>query len=82
VQNGNCLEARLEKGETPEACLNRELKEELNCDVVVGNLLLTEVLEVIPGKLVLIIAYQCRLLTKKRTSPSAMNTKMHAYFHR
>jgi 8-oxo-dGTP pyrophosphatase MutT (NUDIX family) len=55
---------RLEKGETPEACLTRELKEELNCEVVVGNRLLAEVLEVIPGKFVLIIAYQCRLLTK------------------
>ena len=53
---------RLEKGETPETCLTRELKEELNCDIVVGNLLLAEVLEVIPEKFVLIIAYHCGLL--------------------
>lgn len=55
---------KLEKGETPEACLTRELKEELNCEVVVGNLLLAEVLEVIPEKFVLIIAYQCRLMAQ------------------
>jgi len=55
---------RLEKGETPEACLTRELKEELNCEVIVSNLLLAEVLEVIPGKFVLIIAYQCRLMAQ------------------
>jgi 8-oxo-dGTP diphosphatase len=52
---------RLEKGETPEACLQRELNEELGCAVAVDKLLLAEVLEVVPGKLVLILAYHCLL---------------------
>jgi 8-oxo-dGTP pyrophosphatase MutT (NUDIX family) len=47
---------RLEKGETPEACLQRELNEELSSTVEVG-----EVLEVVSGKLVLILAYHCLL---------------------
>ncbi|MBV9876009.1 MAG: NUDIX domain-containing protein [Verrucomicrobia bacterium] len=52
---------RLEKGETPEACLIRELNEELDCAVAVDKLLLAEVLEVVPGKRVLILAYRCLL---------------------
>ena len=52
---------RLEKNETPEACLQRELNEELGCAVAVDKLLLAEVLEVVPGKLVLILAYRCLL---------------------
>jgi 8-oxo-dGTP pyrophosphatase MutT (NUDIX family) len=36
---------RLEKGETPEACLIRELNEELGCAVAVDKLLLAEVLD-------------------------------------
>jgi 8-oxo-dGTP pyrophosphatase MutT (NUDIX family) len=52
---------RLEKDETPEACLMRELNEELGCAVAVDKLLLAEVLEVVPGKLVLILAYHCLL---------------------
>ena len=52
---------RLEKHETPKACLMRELNEELGCAVAVDKLLLAEVLEVVPGKLVLILAYHCLL---------------------
>ena len=48
---------RLEKGEKPEACLQREV----GCTVEVGEILLAEILEVIPQKSVLIIAYHCSL---------------------
>jgi len=55
---------RLEKGETPEAGVRRELIEELGCSVIVGRLLLAEVLEVIPQKFVLIVAFHCFLTTE------------------
>lgn len=55
---------RLEKGETPETCLQRELNEELGCTVEVDKLLLAEILEVIPQKFVLIIAYHCSLVSQ------------------
>jgi len=41
----------------------RELNEELGCAVAVDKLLSADVLEVVPAKLVLIIAYQCLLLS-------------------
>jgi mutator protein MutT len=52
---------RLERGETPEACVRRELKEELGRTVAVDRLLLAEVLEALPQKFVLIVAYYCLL---------------------
>jgi len=52
---------RLERGETPEACVRRELKEELGRTVAVDRLLLVEVLEALPQKFVLIVAYYCLL---------------------
>jgi ADP-ribose pyrophosphatase YjhB (NUDIX family) len=52
---------RLERGETPEACVRRELKEELGRTVAVDRLLLAEVLEALPRKFVLIVAYYCLL---------------------
>jgi 8-oxo-dGTP pyrophosphatase MutT (NUDIX family) len=48
---------RLEPGESPEACLARELAEELGCVVAVGPLLDCWVYEVLPGRRVVIIAY-------------------------
>jgi 8-oxo-dGTP pyrophosphatase MutT (NUDIX family) len=55
------LGGRLERGETPEACVRRELKEELGRTVAVDRLLLAEVLETLPQKFVLILAYYCLL---------------------
>jgi len=52
---------RLERGETPEACVRRELKEELGRTVAVDRLLLAEVLETLPQKFVLILSYYCLL---------------------
>ncbi|MDR3515589.1 MAG: NUDIX domain-containing protein [Azospirillaceae bacterium] len=48
---------RLEPGETPELCLARELREELDIDVAVGPLLDCWVYEVLPGRAVVIITY-------------------------
>jgi ADP-ribose pyrophosphatase YjhB (NUDIX family) len=71
---------RLELGETPEACLRRELNEELGCEAVVSNLLLADVLEVIPGKFVFIVAYHCFLSIRATELRSATNTKSISYF--
>jgi len=48
---------RLEPGETPEACLTREIAEELGCVVEIGPLLDCWVYEVLPARLVVIITY-------------------------
>jgi mutator protein MutT len=48
---------RLESGETPEECLAREIAEELGCVVEVGALLDCWVYEVLPARMVVIIAY-------------------------
>lgn len=50
---------RLEPGETPEECLAREVREELNLDVEVGGVLDAWVYEVAPGARVLILTYGC-----------------------
>jgi len=55
------LGGRLERGETPEACVRRELKEELGRTVAFDRLLLAGVLEALPQKFVLILAYYCLL---------------------
>ena len=65
---------RLEKGETTEACLIREFNEELGCAVAIDKLLLVDILEVVPGKLVLIIAYRCLL---RRQSTEFMLSEEH-----
>lgn len=50
---------RLERGETPEKCLKREIREELSILVDVGRLLDVWVYEVQPGAEVLIVTYRC-----------------------
>ncbi|MBA4494459.1 NUDIX domain-containing protein [Paenactinomyces guangxiensis] len=50
---------RLEKGEAPQKCLIREIKEELNIDCTVKQLVDTWVYEVLPGKQVFIVIYYC-----------------------
>ena len=51
---------RLEPGETPEACLVREVGEELGIIVEVGRLLDCWVYEVSPGREVVIVTYGLR----------------------
>ncbi len=48
---------RLELGETPEACLAREIAEELACVVDIGPLLDCWTYEVLPGRVVLVVTY-------------------------
>jgi ADP-ribose pyrophosphatase YjhB (NUDIX family) len=50
---------RLEVGESPAECLERELQEETALEIRCGALLLADTFEVIPGRHVLIVAYGC-----------------------
>jgi 8-oxo-dGTP pyrophosphatase MutT (NUDIX family) len=50
---------RLERGEEPEACLAREIAEELSLQVAVGPLLDCWRYPVLPGKEVLVVTYGC-----------------------
>lgn len=50
---------RLEVGESPEECVAREMREELNLRVDVGPLLDAWVYEPLPGSRVLILTYGC-----------------------
>ena len=52
---------RIEPGESPAACLAREVEEELGVRVSVGAPLDSYLFEVIPGKSVFIVTYACTL---------------------
>ncbi|WP_050478719.1 NUDIX hydrolase [Herbaspirillum rhizosphaerae] len=52
---------RIEAGESSAECLAREIREELNLEVVVGALLDTYLFEVIPSRHVFIATYNCTL---------------------
>lgn len=52
---------KLEPGETPEECLRREIREELDVDVDVDSILDSWVYCIKKGVLVVIIAYGCNL---------------------
>ncbi|MFA6311073.1 MAG: NUDIX domain-containing protein [Sterolibacterium sp.] len=52
---------RIEPGESSPECLAREIEEELNVKVEVGQPLDTYLFEVLPGKQVFIATYRCRI---------------------
>jgi 8-oxo-dGTP pyrophosphatase MutT (NUDIX family) len=52
---------RIELGETPEECVEREISEELSLSVTAEALLDAYLFEVIPEKCVFIVTYGCRL---------------------
>ncbi len=52
---------RLERGETPEDCLLREVREEVGLEPVVERLVDARPFEPAPGKEVFILVYRCRL---------------------
>ena len=51
---------RLEAGESPAACVVREIREELAIDVAAAELLDCWMYEVLPGREVVIVSYGCR----------------------
>ena len=52
---------RIEIGESPRECLEREIREELDISVIAGQILDSYLFEVIPGKHVFIETYACVL---------------------
>jgi len=58
---------KLEAGETPEAALARELREELNIDVAVGRIR-DAVVHRYPDREVLVLFYSCTLLSGEPTA--------------
>lgn len=52
---------RIEIGESPRQCVEREIREELNVAVTAGELLDTYLFEVVSGKHVFIATYACVL---------------------
>lgn len=53
---------RIEIGESPRECVEREIREELDVAVTAGDLLDTYLFEVVPGKHVFIATYACVLV--------------------
>ena len=52
---------KLETDETPQACVAREITEELGLDVTVGALVDTWVYRIVPGTDVLVVTYGCEV---------------------
>jgi mutator protein MutT len=52
---------RLERGESPEDCLVREVREETGLDVAVESLLAARAFQPAPGKEIFAVVYRCRL---------------------
>jgi mutator protein MutT len=63
---------RLEQGETPEACVTREFKEELAATVRAGRILDTWVFEPLPGRFVFIVTY---VVVRAEVGPLAISTE-------
>ena len=59
---------RIEMGETPQQCLEREVKEELDLTVSAEELIDSYLFEVVPSKHVFIVTYGCSL--KGQFTPS------------
>lgn len=53
----------LEKGETPEECLTRELREELDLEVEVGELFCSATADYAPGWTVRLLAYRAMVIS-------------------
>ena len=54
---------RIEAGESPRQCVQREIDEELGVAVTAGELLDSYLFEVVPGKHVFIATYACALMS-------------------
>jgi 8-oxo-dGTP pyrophosphatase MutT (NUDIX family) len=67
---------RIETGETPQQCLEREVKEELDLSVSAKELIDSYLFEVIPNKHVFIVTYACTLNGQFKPSISHEHTAL------
>jgi 8-oxo-dGTP pyrophosphatase MutT (NUDIX family) len=58
---------RLERGESPEQCLLREVREEVGLDAVIERLVDARAFVPAPGKEVFVLVYRCRLAASGAT---------------
>jgi 8-oxo-dGTP pyrophosphatase MutT (NUDIX family) len=52
---------RLERGESPEECLLREVREEVGLEAILERIIDARAFEPMPGKEVFVLVYRCRL---------------------
>ena len=69
---------KLEEGETPEACLAREIREELGVEVKVGRIFHVKV-HAYPDRRVLLLFYRCALLPGEKPLDPAGGGLEHAW---
>jgi mutator protein MutT len=67
---------RLEAGESPEACLAREVREELGIEVSVDGLLDARFFQPVPEKQIFIVVYRCSRLTDAEPVLSAEHREL------
>ena len=66
---------RLERGEDPVACLEREFAEELGAEIVADRILDCWLYQVLPGKEVLIVTYAVRRVDRRELHVSREHQK-------
>jgi len=66
---------RLERGEDPVACLEREFAEELGAEIVADGILDCWLYQVLPGKKVLIVTYAVRRVDRREIRVSREHQK-------
>ena len=66
---------RLERGEDPVACLEREFAEELGAEIVADRILDCWLYQVLPGKQVLIVTYAVRRVDRREIRVSREHQK-------
>ena len=69
---------KLEEGETPEACLAREIREELGVEVAIGRIFHVKI-HTYPDRRVLLLFYRCAIAPDARPLDHASGGLEHAW---
>lgn len=73
---------RIEPGEFPEQCLQREIDEELKLAVEVLRIIDAQVFEVIQGKRVFLVTYLCEMMNEDHTVEISHEHTAYGWFTR